>query len=434
MSTKHAKILDYIKNLPIGDKISVRGIAKTLKVSEGTAYRAIRDADNLGIVSTIERVGTIRIDRKLNRAFDQLTYSEVARITDSEVLGGVLGLNNLLNRFVIGAMKKDSMAKYVVPGGLMIVGNRANIQKYALEEKVAVLVTGGFEVSKDIISLSDKLNIPVMRTAYDTFTTASMINQALTEQGIKNEIMQLSDIISDKHHEPYLFTTDRTEDYKRVRDITGKTRIPIVDKKMQFMGMVAPINVASAMDSLLLSKSMNQRIVVAYLNESVVSVAHKMVSESIDMLPVVDENQRYIGVISLNEIQDSLRAIRLNHTQNTEMVNENVSRQLIKSSNGEYLATVTPKMIHGVGTISYGALSEWLASVAMRTLDDEAKLEIIIEQINIHFLQIIQLESQLRFLPRILESSRRSAILTIDVYSKKLLVAMGIVSMQLLRK
>ncbi|MDR1473090.1 MAG: CBS domain-containing protein [Lactobacillales bacterium] len=434
MLTKHAKILDYIKNLPIGDKISVRGIAKILKVSEGTAYRAIRDADNLGIVSTIERVGTIRIDRKLNRAFDQLTYSEVARITDSEVLGGVPGLNNLLNRFVIGAMKKDSMAKYVVPGGLMIVGNRANIQKYALEEKVAVLVTGGFEVSKDIIALSDKLNIPVMRTAYDTFTTASMINQALTEQGIKNEIMQLSDIISDKHHEPYLFTTDRTEDYKRVRDITGKTRIPIVDKKMQFMGMVAPIDVASAMDSLLLSKSMNQRIVVAYLNESVASVAHKMVSESIDMLPVVDENQRYIGVISLNEIRNSLRAIRLNHTQNTEMVNENVSRQLIKSSNGEYLVTVTPKMIHGVGTISYGVLSEWLASVAMRTLDDEAKLEIIIEQINIHFLQIIQLESQLRFIPRILESSRRSAILTIDVYSKELLVAMGIVSMQLLMK
>jgi predicted transcriptional regulator len=47
MSTKHAKILDYIKKLAIGDKISVRGIAKILKVSEGTAYRAIRDADNL---------------------------------------------------------------------------------------------------------------------------------------------------------------------------------------------------------------------------------------------------------------------------------------------------------------------------------------------------------------------------------------------------
>ncbi|MDR1013146.1 MAG: hypothetical protein LBL38_02645, partial [Lactobacillales bacterium] len=181
MPTKHAKILDYIKSLPIGDKISVRGIAKILQVSEGTAYLAIKDADNLGIVSTIDRVGTIRINHKLNQAFDQLTYSEVARITDSEVLGGLNGLKNLLNRFVIGAMKKDSMAKYVVPGGLMIVGNRANIQKYALEEKVAVLVTGGFEVSKEIIALSNQLAIPVMRTAYDTFTTASMINQALTE-------------------------------------------------------------------------------------------------------------------------------------------------------------------------------------------------------------------------------------------------------------
>ena len=44
MATKHDQILMYIENLPIGDKISVRSIAKTLSVSEGTAYRAIKAA------------------------------------------------------------------------------------------------------------------------------------------------------------------------------------------------------------------------------------------------------------------------------------------------------------------------------------------------------------------------------------------------------
>lgn len=64
MLTKHEQILKYIEELPVGTKISVRLIAKELHVSEGTAYRAIKEAENTGYVSTIERVGTIRIERR----------------------------------------------------------------------------------------------------------------------------------------------------------------------------------------------------------------------------------------------------------------------------------------------------------------------------------------------------------------------------------
>ena len=53
MSTKHQRIIEYIESLPVGEKISVRTIAKNMQLSEGTAYRAIKAAENLGIVSTI---------------------------------------------------------------------------------------------------------------------------------------------------------------------------------------------------------------------------------------------------------------------------------------------------------------------------------------------------------------------------------------------
>ncbi|RZI12152.1 HTH domain-containing protein, partial [Staphylococcus aureus] len=52
--TKHEQILYYIESLSIGSKISVRKIAKFLNVSEGTAYRAIKDADKMGMVATID--------------------------------------------------------------------------------------------------------------------------------------------------------------------------------------------------------------------------------------------------------------------------------------------------------------------------------------------------------------------------------------------
>ena len=82
LPTKHEQILRYIQSLEIGQKISVRQIARDLHVSEGTAYRAIKEAQNQGLVSTIERVGTSRIEQNKKENFERITDSEVVNIVD----------------------------------------------------------------------------------------------------------------------------------------------------------------------------------------------------------------------------------------------------------------------------------------------------------------------------------------------------------------
>ncbi len=66
----------------MGDKISVRQIAKEMQVSEGTAYRAIKEAENRRLVSSIERVGTIRIEKKKKENIERLTFAEIVNIVD----------------------------------------------------------------------------------------------------------------------------------------------------------------------------------------------------------------------------------------------------------------------------------------------------------------------------------------------------------------
>ena len=151
MTTKHDQILTYIETLPVGERISVRLIAKNLQVSEGTAYRAIKEAENIGLVSTIQRVGTIRIERKMKEHFEKLTYGEIVKIIEGDILGGIDGLDKVLNKFVIGAMKEDAMLRYITPGSLMIVGNRIGAQRLALENGAAVLITGGFDTTEEIV-------------------------------------------------------------------------------------------------------------------------------------------------------------------------------------------------------------------------------------------------------------------------------------------
>lgn len=196
MATKHEQILQYIDRLPVGEKISVRQIAKAMSVSEGTAYRAIKEAENKGYVSTIERVGTIRIERKKKENIEKLTFAEVVNIVDGQVLGGKAGLHKTLNKFVIGAMKLEAMMRYTGPNNLLIVGNRDQAHELALKAGAAVLVTGGFDTEDTVKKLADKLEMPIISTSYDTFTVATMINRAIYDQLIKKEIILVEDILT----------------------------------------------------------------------------------------------------------------------------------------------------------------------------------------------------------------------------------------------
>ena len=44
--TKHEIVIEYIESLEVGEKVSVRQLARQMNISEGTVYRAIKEAEN----------------------------------------------------------------------------------------------------------------------------------------------------------------------------------------------------------------------------------------------------------------------------------------------------------------------------------------------------------------------------------------------------
>ena len=70
--SKHQEIMDYLEALPIGKRVSVRSISNHLQVSDGTAYRAIKEAENRGLVETRPRSGTVRIEKKVQVRLDKI--------------------------------------------------------------------------------------------------------------------------------------------------------------------------------------------------------------------------------------------------------------------------------------------------------------------------------------------------------------------------
>ncbi len=256
--TKHERLMQYIQQVKIGTKLSVRTMAEELGVSEGTAYKAIKEAETQGLVSTKERIGTVRIDRKKRGSVDRLTFGEVADIVEGEVIGGAAGLDKTLHKFVIGAMELEAMVRYIDAGSLLIVGNRQDAHRCAIEQGAGVLITGGFGTNEDVKHLSDQLGLPIISCKHDTYTVASMINRAMFDRLIRQKIMLVEDIVTYSRPVETMRLGETNADFRDLSRRVGGSVFPVLDDRGRVVGMMTTKDAADAPDTQLIDKLMTK--------------------------------------------------------------------------------------------------------------------------------------------------------------------------------
>ena len=437
MTSKHQQIIRYIESLPVGEKISVRSIAKNMEMSEGTAYRAIKEAENIGIVSTIERVGTIRIERKTKDNLEKLSFGEIIKIIEGEVFGGHEGLDKILNRFVIGAMTLDAMTRYIQPESLVIIGNREDAQLLALNQGAAVLITGGFQATPQLIQKADELKIPLMGTTYDTFTVASLINRAMTDQLIKKKIMIVADIYNDLENTNYLRMDQTVKEYRQLSEKTGNSRFPVINHSNRLVGVVSAKDILGKADTLTMERVMTKNPSVSKLHASVASVAHSMIWNGLEMLPVVQDNMELIGIISRRDV---MKAMQLTQRQpqvgNTfeDDVSENLEIVEVNPTSAHFSFTVTPQMTNNLGMLSFGVLCEVVSVASKEFIHRSQRRNTVIEQLEMHYLKMIPIESKISIQIQILDNGRKVSKLDISVLLENSVVAKAIMSNQLMER
>jgi predicted transcriptional regulator len=436
MATKHEQILQYIDSLPVGEKISVRQIAKAMSVSEGTAYRAIKDSENKGYVSTIERVGTIRIERKKKENIEKLTYAEIVNIIDGQVVGGRAGLHKTLNKFVIGAMKLDAMMRYTGAGNLLIVGNRTNAHELALKAGAAVLITGGFDTEDHVKKLADELQLPIISSSYDTFTVATMINRAIYDQLIKKEIVLVEDILTPVDDTIYLKVNDTAAVWHEHNRETMHSRFPVIDDNRKIQGMVTSKDILGQNPSIQIDKIMTKNPMTVSGKTSVASAAHMMVWEGIEVLPVVDDSNRLEGIISRQDVLKALQMVQ-RQPQVGETIDDIVTSQLVLTNGktkGEeiYQCGVTPQMTNYLGTISYGVFTTIVTEAANRVLRTYKKGDLVVENMTIYFIKPVQIDSMLEIYPKVLEVGRKFGKVDVEVFNEGILVGKAMMMCQLI--
>ena len=437
MATKHEQIIQYIQNLPIDSKISVRSIARNLKVSEGTAYRAIKSAENLHLVATKERVGTVRIEENENRRMHHLTIEEIIKVTDCQVLGGASGLSRQVRKFIIGAMEADGMRRYIEPDSLIIVGNRDEIQRIALESDVAVLISGGFKPSDTIVDLANKREVPLLSVNFDTYATATLINKAMIERSMQKDILLVEDIYIPLEQTQFLYTDDTITAYRQLSENSGHTRFPICERDGKLAGILTAKDILDFTPDTHLAKAMTPTPISAKKPMSVASITHMMIWDGLEILPVVDEADNLQGILSR---QDVLRTLQ--YTQQTEQSENRIEMLLADKlkfvDQNEDMTKARYRFLSDVSlTNDFGALSNALQhSIIQLSVKQFVKKmqdkSIVVDKVNAYYLKLVPLQSTIDIVLEFLDVSRRSMEIDITVYHGKQVMTKAMASVKTL--
>ncbi|WP_446897872.1 DRTGG domain-containing protein [Clostridium sp. LBM24168] len=433
--SKHEDVIKYILSLDVGTKISVRSIASDLGVSDGTAYRAIKDSDTLGIVTTIPRVGTVRIEKVEKKNIETLTYGKVINVVDGTLLGGKDGIYKVLHYFVIGAMTVDAMKKYIKKDCLLIVGNREEAQKLALLNNCGVLITGGFPCTEEIRELANRNCLPLISTTYDTFTVASMINKAVSENMIKKDILLIEDIM--ENNPQYLNVLDEVSKWRENVEKTRHERYPVVDDKKRVVGIVTLKDIPSKTpDDELISKKMHKNPITLTPKTTVAYAAHIMGWEGIDLFPVVD-GKTLIGVVTKGDVIKALQYMA-RQPQSGETLEDLVLKGFefeTKSENIHLHGRITPEMLDPIGIASCSSLNMLLSTMGIITLRQKNNINVLVDSINTYFMRPVQIDSNIDIYSNIINIGRNSCKVEIDMYNdKKDIVGKCILSAKIIRR
>ncbi|HDP69645.1 MAG TPA: putative manganese-dependent inorganic diphosphatase [Actinobacteria bacterium] len=123
----------------------------------------------------------------------------------AQTLGGKIIVGNssdvISGNVLIGAMLPESMAEFISPGDIVILGNRPGAQITAIEKGAACLVvTGGFAPSEKIKKMAKENKVAIIVTSQDTFAAARLINLSIPVEKIMDKdtfTLQEDDLLSE---------------------------------------------------------------------------------------------------------------------------------------------------------------------------------------------------------------------------------------------
>lgn len=155
-------------------------------------------------------------------------YKNIVETLEGQLVVGDINQHVEKGKVLIAAANPDLMEDYIDEGDIVILGDRYETQLCAIEMNAScIIVCVGAEVSDSIIALAKEKGCAIIKTAYDTYITARLINQSIPI----SHFMVTENLITFK-------TEEFIEDVRRVMASKRHRDFPVVDPQGRFVGML----------------------------------------------------------------------------------------------------------------------------------------------------------------------------------------------------
>lgn len=246
MASKLEQVVEYIANLEIGTKVSIKSLAKSLSVSEGTAYHAIKRAEQQELVVTLPKAGTTRIQKKNQPTCAALTTRTLVELVDADILTEPSAPNLALSRFYVGDGSTEDLHRRLKKGGegaLCILGDRPEMQQLAVAGGASLLLTGGARPCGDVLQQAERERLAVLRTEHSTFHVLNRLNSAADSQFPFPVQVRVQEWMQPPQ---FLYLDDLVADGRQIFQSCGIKEIPVVDEEMHVCGILSAAKALSA--------------------------------------------------------------------------------------------------------------------------------------------------------------------------------------------
>ena len=239
ISIKNDIVLSHIETIEPGAKISVRGLASELNVSEGTVYKAIKEAEQRGLVITKPKSGTFRMESAVSSDDCAVTLSELMAALGVNCASGRKSLGCTIDNIIICDSDEAqllSRLEYSEPSRtLCIVGNRPDFQTLIMQYKAHMLITGGSRPSDYNIVKAEKNGVCILTTIQNTYTVLRLLDSQFSRSRLAGEDSPVSDWMQAPN---YIYRNDFVADWQRYYDeqFSGMKAFPVVDEELHLCG------------------------------------------------------------------------------------------------------------------------------------------------------------------------------------------------------
>lgn len=232
------KDVEYRHMDGVSGEISIKRAWEILSATHATTLPSVDEFNNLVGLITVRDIAMTYMEVYDNKiiATANTPYANIIDTLSAELIVGNKDKIVQSGKVLIAAANPDMMENYICKDDIVILGNRYESQLCSIEmEAQCIIICDGANVSKTIKKLAEDRSCTILKTPYDTYTVARLINQSIPIR----YFMKKSNII-----------TFSSEDYiTDIREVMASKRhqyYPVLDEFGKYMGLISQRNYLNA--------------------------------------------------------------------------------------------------------------------------------------------------------------------------------------------